>query len=130
MTDIEDSDWLFRRLHADCFKKNGTLTSATFKLNGFPENDISVDLARLTTPRESVNRAGKPGFRLGRLQAMGPRQLGFNVVHDPQRFPDAPELNNESHSRITGENTSERCRELTKLVTIVEGIESEDVRTS
>lgn len=123
LTGIEDTDWLFRRLHAACFKKNGTLTSATFKLNGFPENDIWVDLARLTTPTESVNRAGKPGFQLGTLQARGPRQLGFNVVHDPQRFPDTPERDNELHSRITGDNTGERCRELAKLVTVVAGIE-------
>jgi len=125
LTGIEDSDSLFRRLHVACFKKNGSLTSATFKLNGFPENDISVDLARLTTPGESVNRAGKPGFRLGTLQARGPRQLGFDVVHDPQRFPDTSERDNESHTLITGENTSEHCRELAKLVTVVEGIQSE-----
>lgn len=125
MTDIEDSDWLFRRLHSGCFKKNGTLTSATFKLNGFPENEISVDLARLTTPIDSVNRARKPGFRLGKLQALGPRQLGFDVVHDPQLFPDKPDCDNEAHSLIRGENTMERCRKLAKLVIVVEGILSE-----
>lgn len=126
MVDIEDSDWLFRRLHPGCFKKDGTLTSATFKLRNFPENDISVDLARLTTPIESVNRAGRAGFRLGQMQAQGPRRLGFEVVHDPLRFPEMPQCNNESHTLIQGNNTMELCRELAKLVSVVEGIQSEE----
>ncbi len=124
MVDIEDSDWLFRRLHPACFKKNGALSSTTFKLNGFPEREISVDLARLTNPMESVHRAPRAGFRLGQLQARGPRQLGFKVIHDPLRYPEKPECDNESHSLIKGENTMELCRELAKLVTVLEGVQS------
>lgn len=122
--DIEDDDWLYRRLHPYCFKKNGALSSAAFKTNGFPDCEISVDLAKLTTPFESVHRAGKPGFRLGQLQAGGPRRLGFDVIHDPLRFTERPECDNEPHSLIKGMNTPELCHELVKLVTLVEGLQS------
>jgi len=125
LTEIEDRDWLFRRLHPSCFKKSGALSSATFKVNSSPENEISVDLARLTTPIESVNRAGRPGFQLGKLHALGPRKLGFDVVHGPRRFPANPEDDNEAHTLIKGENTPRLCKELARLVTIVEGVRSE-----
>ena len=83
MVEIHDDDWLYRRLHAACFKKDGSVSSVAFMTNNFPDGQASVDLARLTTPEASVNREGKGRRKLGQLQARGPRALGLEVVHDP-----------------------------------------------
>jgi hypothetical protein len=57
---------------------------------------MSVDLAKLTTPQESVNRSDRPGRGIGALQARTPRSLGFEVFHDPID-------GNYAHSAIQGD---------------------------
>ncbi len=122
ITNVEDEDALFRRLHEHFVKADGTVTSAAFKTNSKPDNQISTDLAGLTTPQESVDRAGRAGFLLGELFAGGPRELGFQVNHDPLS-------DNPAHTLIVGENTKLRCRELAKLVRIIPEIRSTDSAT-
>lgn len=102
---ISDHDELYRRLFSGHVNPDGTVNSAAFKYGGHPNNTISVDLARLTTPEESVRRANRRGFGLGVLQATRVRQLAFDVLHDP--LPD-----NRSHAVIAGENDRKKCREL------------------
>jgi len=62
-------DYRYISLNSD-----GTVNSAAFKLRGKPDPNISVDLARLTTPQESLNRVVNPNnFRLGAFLANTPR---------------------------------------------------------
>ncbi len=119
MVEILDEDWLYRRLHAACFKKDGSVSSVAFMTNNFPDNKASVDLARLTTPEESVNREGKGWRKLGQLQARGPRDLGLGVVHDPLD-------DNDAHSLFLGADSKAMCRKLSRLVDVVPGVESRE----
>lgn len=119
MVEIHDDDWLYRRLHAACFKKDGSVSSVAFMTNNFPDGQASVDLARLATPEASVNREGKGRRKLGQLQARGPRALGLEVVHDPLD-------DNESHSLILGADSKAMCRKLARLVEVVPGVESRE----
>jgi hypothetical protein len=114
LVEILDEDWLYRRLHLACFRKDGSVSSVAFMTRGFPDNEASVDLAKLTTPEESVNREGKGRRKLGQLQARGPRDLGLEVVHDPLD-------DNDAHSLILGADSKAMCR---RLVQVVPGVES------
>jgi hypothetical protein len=119
LVEILDEDWLYRRLHAACFKKDGSVSSVAFMTNTFPEGQASVDLAKLTTPEERVNREGKGRRKLGQLQARGPRDLGLEVVHDPL-------ADNHAHSLILGADSKAMCRKLARLVEVVPGVESRE----
>lgn len=116
---IDDEDDLYRRLAPSHINPDGTVNSSAFKRGKGYELSISVDLARLTTARESVDRAGRSGFKLGVLQAAMPRSLGLEVNHDP--LP-----HNESHSLIEGHNDRERS--LARSMVLVPDIESRDQR--
>ncbi len=117
VVEILDEDWLYRRLHSACIKHDGTVSSVAFMTNKFPDNQASVDLAKLTTPTESVNRDGVGHRKLGQLQAGGPRALGLDVVHDPLE-------DNHAHSMILGADSKAMCKKLARLVQVVPGIES------
>lgn len=115
---VENEDWLYRRLSlGNGIKKSGAASSAVFKRFNEPEEpeqEPSVDLAKLTTPQDSVDRAPGPGFRLSRMQAKGPRSIpGFDVVHSPR-------CDNPAHGHITGENTHDRCRELADMLELLD----------
>ena len=77
------------------------MDSAAFKVRGRPDPQISVDLARLTTPQATLVRAPRPGFGLGVLVARDPRSLGLTVRHHP--LPD-----NAAHSLIEGQRPDDR----------------------
>ncbi|MBO1347137.1 MAG: hypothetical protein EBE86_006960 [Hormoscilla sp. GUM202] len=110
--EIVDNDQLYRRLVSFHVNPDGTVNSAAFKRRGKPDNSISVDLARLTTPQETLERSGKEGFGLGVLVAIEPRSQGFDVRHDP--LPDNP-----AHSLIEGENNKRKCRLLAEATTVI-----------
>jgi hypothetical protein len=116
---VADEDLLYRRIFAQFVRSDGRLSSAAFKVNSRPDHEISVDLAKLTTPEASVDRAGRPGFLLGQLVAGEARNLGFAIRHDPV-------AGNPAHALITGENSNSLCRALAGLVTIVPGVRSQD----
>lgn len=103
--EIEDDDDLFRRIAPDFLLPDGTITSAAFKLRGQPDPNISVDLARLTSPAASLAPVQGRGFRLGVLKAHAPRVLGLRVDHDPQK-------GNPAHSLILGASTKAHSRGL------------------
>jgi len=92
---IEKEDFLYRRVAANQLNPDGTVSSAAFKLHGKADPSLSVDLARLTTPRESLDRARNPTSRLGQLNAEVPIGLGLTVRH-------APIEGNVSHSLVEG----------------------------
>lgn len=103
---IADDDLLYRRLAAaGHFNSDGTVASNAFKLDGRPDPEPSVDLARLTTASESRARAGRPGFRLGVLRVGDVRALGLTVTHEPTE-------ENPSHCLIRGNTKRESCRQL------------------
>jgi hypothetical protein len=110
---IADDDMLYRRLASHCIRPGDTVSSAAFKTRNQWDREISVDLARLTTPaRAFAPVAHRPGFKLGRIVAGVPRALGFEVRHDPR--PD-----NEAHTLIVGDNSEALSRRLARAVTIV-----------
>ena len=121
---IEDDDWLYRRLALNHLRSDGTVNRTAFMRNSVPPNrgkepdpQVSVDLARLTSPPNSpagsLAVAGRPNQGIGAIQAGFPRGLGLDVIHDPVLHP--PELVNVAHSLIQG-NVGERAMELCELM--------------
>lgn len=117
---IADEDWLYRRLAPNHFRSDGTINRTAFMRNSVPPNkgkepdpEVSVDLARLTTPPSSpvgsLATAGRPNQGIASIQARFPRSLELDVIHAPMMEP--PELRNLAHSLIVG-NARERAMEL------------------
>ena len=95
METIDDEDELYRRLLHYYIKTDGKISSAAFQPSKRGRSDaVSVDLARKTTPEETLGRDNR-GFRLGGILAAVPRSSGLDVLHDP--LP-----GNESHCLIVG----------------------------
>ena len=110
---IDDDDALYRRLAPHCIKPNNVVSSAAFKTRNQWDTEISVDLARLTTPRQCLAMVGnRPGFKLGRFAARVPRSLAFEVRHDPQQ-------NSLAHCVIRGANDEHKSRAMARQMTIV-----------
>ncbi len=105
--DIQDSDDLYRRIAPAHMNRDGTINSGAFtKRRG---EGISVNLARLTTPEETLRP--RPTFGLGSLLAAIPRDLGLNVRH-------APAPHNQAHSLIEGENTKAIRRQMAEAAVL------------
>lgn len=103
---IADGDDLLRRVLPYFIKADDSVSSAAFKKrNKQPDNEISVELARLSSPVECAERYGPRGFRVIALTAGAARALSFEVRHDPLEdcYP---------HSLIVGENNADRCEQL------------------
>jgi hypothetical protein len=123
IVEIEDTDDLYRRLPHDHVKPDGRISSVAFCFRGQPDPSLSVDLAKLTTPEESIARAPKPGAGLGVFQAAVPRQLGLTVRHAPippnHREGRPP---NPAHAVIEGltpEDRLTRCYQLAERMRIL-----------
>lgn len=109
---IEDEDDLYKRLPKGFVGPNKEVRSVAYKVNGIPDNEVSVDLAKLTSPEDSVRRDRGRGFGLGTLKASYPRSLNFNVIHRPL-------TENYSHSQIEGNNSKALCRLLAENTTVI-----------
>jgi len=109
---IEDRDELYRRFPLAYPKANGTVSSAAFKRGKDPDPEVSVDLAKLTTPGECLRRADRPEQGVGVLVAAFPRSIGLTVRHDPVE-------GNPAHSVIEGQTTREQPRLLAEQTRIV-----------
>lgn len=103
--EIADGDELYRRIAPGAVRPDGTVSRVAYMRNSQPDDEISVDLARLTTPERSIEPIKGRGFGLGALVAGYPRSLGFAVRHDP--LP-----TNHAHSLIAGPSTRQTCRHL------------------
>lgn len=113
LEEIADNDILYRRVPNVHLYEDGTIKSVAFQVRGKPDNNISVDLARLTTPQEILARARNPGTtKVGVLVAGYARSLGFIIRHDP--LPDNP-----SHCLMEGENNKVKCKLLAEATTIL-----------
>ena len=75
--DIKDEDELYRRIHPT-HVINGKISSAAFKQRA---PDLSVDIARLTTPERAL--LNYPNYGLGSLVAGFFRNLKLEVYHAP-----------------------------------------------
>src|SRR5690348_2209945 len=87
---IRDDDLLYRRFHPLSLRLDGSVDYSAFTKHnsGEPDPEISVDLARKTTPEKTladVPRALVNVLGLGVLKAGDVRRLGFTVCHDPKR---------------------------------------------
>jgi hypothetical protein len=116
---IECDDVLYRRLVPEShIKPDGTVASSAYKKSGpdkkskVPDDEISVELARLTSPQESVNRAPRAGFCLGQLQVSVIEPLGLTVKHDPLD-------NNPAHTLILGNASMDTCAKLAEETKVI-----------
>lgn len=107
---VLDEDELHRRLAPHVVKPDGTVASVAYARNGEPDDEISVDLARLTTTAATL--ASRPRFGIGSIVARVPRRIGFEVIHDPI-------VDNAAHALIRGESSKEKCRLLAQETRIV-----------
>ena len=110
--EIADADELYRRLAPGAIRPDGTVSRVAYMRNSQPDDEISVDLARLTTPERSLAPVAGRGFGLGALVAGYPRSLGLAVRHDP--LPENP-----SHALIVGRSDRATCRLLADQTRIV-----------
>jgi hypothetical protein len=114
--EISDDDLLYRRLAPQGVEPDGTLNNAIFmksKPPNEPDPEISVDLARLTTPEKTLAAAPPAlGLGLGQLKVGDVRKLGFTVSR-------APSKKNPAHCVIIGLKTSDDYDRLTEITTPV-----------
>jgi len=109
---IAADDGLYRRLAPHCVKPDGTVASATFMTRGYPDDEISVHLARLTTPSVVLRLANRSHFGVGLLMASLPRAQGFEVVHDPTE-------GDGSHTLVRGTNSKIKCKRLAEGTVVI-----------
>ena len=78
-----------------------------------PDSSLSVDLARLTTPEDTLHRVTVSGvWGVAELKAAKPRELGFSVKHNPS-------VGNYAHTLIEGDNNMDKCDLLAEASRIV-----------
>jgi hypothetical protein len=119
---IADTDWLYRRLGVHNIRQaDGSVHYNTFMRYADPRGkkkepdpNVSVDLARLTTPQQALIVADRPQMGIGAIEAGFPRALlpgQIEVIHTPDEAPeDRP---NPAHASIKGnegEGAFDRCQ--------------------
>jgi hypothetical protein len=109
---IEDDDELYRRIFPSYVHSDDTISDRAFMLGGKPEQNLSVDLAKLTNPEEAATRAKAPGYGLASLKVRAVRELGFEIRH-------APLPGNPAHALIEGPNDKAKCRQLAEAARLV-----------
>ena len=121
---IADADWLYRRLAVNHIRQSdGSVHPSAFMRNSDPRGkkkepdpDVSVDLARLTTPERTLAVADRLHFGIGAMQAGFPRMLApgkIDVVHTPEDAP--PGRPNPAHASIRGNEGNgalDRCHQM------------------
>jgi hypothetical protein len=112
---ISDDDLLYRRFYYKSIRRDGSFTSAMYTLprTTIPDVEISVELARLTTPERTLGTVDKSVFGLGQLIAGDIRKLGFTVRYQPIEENRALGIEeNPAHGVIEGVKTEEDCDQL------------------
>ena len=98
--EIADVDDLYRRIHPLQVKEDGSLSSAAFK-----DAEMSVDVARLTTPQQSLS--GYVSHGLVSITAGHARSLRQEVFH-------APLETNPAHALVKGRKTDSIAKNLAR----------------
>lgn len=106
--EILDDDELYRRIHPNFWKPDGTVSSAMFKQRG--GDGLSVDFAKLTTIDQTLD--GYSSFGLASIAVRVPRQLELEVLHDP--LPD-----NYAHGIVSGKITESKAKKVARSARIV-----------
>jgi hypothetical protein len=115
---IQDDDLLYRRLSSiGHLRPDRSVNSNAYKFNREPDPEPSVDLSKLTSPKESLARAPNENFVLGVLRAGDIRGLGLDVTHRP--IVDGPKRN-PAHSVILGNVSRETCRQLADITYVLD----------
>jgi len=104
--EIKDEDELYRRIHPT-HVINGKISSAAFKQR---QPDLSVDIARLTTPERTLSYY--PDYGLGSLAAGFFRNLKLEVYH-------APIPSNYSHAIVYGKITHSMAKMVAIAVKLI-----------
>jgi hypothetical protein len=105
-------DQLYRRLAPGTIR-DGRVYRNAYYFSGEPDPQVSVDLARLTTPEQTRSHARNPErFGVGQLPARLPIELGLTVTH-------APTDDNDSHCLIAGVTTKAICQALADQTVII-----------
>jgi hypothetical protein len=107
--EIYDTDELYRRIPEYWLRPNGTPSSAAFQ-NTTGTDDMSVDLARLTTPEETA--AVMEDCGVASFYAILARRNEQEVHHTPT-------VENYAHSSVKGKKTKAIRRTLAKGSKIV-----------
>lgn len=97
LQEIADADDLYRRIHPSQVK-DGRPTRAAFT-----DPELSVDLARLTTPEQCLS--GHASHGLASITAGHARSLGQDVFHNPLGT-------NPAHALVKGKKTPRIGRSL------------------
>lgn len=111
---ITDDDLLYRRFYYKSIRRDGRITAAAYiqSRTNTPDPEISVDLARLTTPEKTLAAAPPGGiFGLGVLKVGDVRRLGFTVHYNPSR-------ENTAHCIIVGAKTEADCDRLAEITRV------------
>lgn len=110
MEEIDNADGLYRRIFYQYVRKDGSISSSAYRVDGNPDCSISVYLARLTDHKAALSGYQKHG--LGEIRAGYPRSIGFVVRHDPI-------ADNYAHSLIEGQNSKTKCHQLAENTQLV-----------
>jgi hypothetical protein len=78
-----------------------------------PDPELSVDLARLTTPEATACGAGRAGFGAAEFPASVPLAMGLVVRHVPL-LPDRY-----AHSQVEGMTSRAQCQRLADASTLI-----------
>ncbi|SRR5260370_15059587 len=110
---ISDDDLLYRRFHYTSLLRDGGIASIAYMRprTVIPDPEISVNLARKTTPEETLAAADPPIFGLSELRVGDVRNLGFTVRYAPSR-------GNKAHCIIEGAKTETDCERLAEITKV------------
>jgi hypothetical protein len=109
---ITAEDHLYRRLIYGSVKSGKTLRSAYYRRGNLPDPELSVNLARMSTPEQTAQSGPWPGFGVGVLPVAIPIEMDLTVQH-------APETNNDAHCLIIGVQTRAQCRLLAEATEVL-----------
>src|SRR2546429_3336241 len=100
--EIVDTDDLYRRIHPNNVKPDGTLSSAAFK--GSDAYYLSVDLAHLSTPEQTFSRAATYGSACAGVAAFtaGQARTQFQQVRHDLIEDEDNAKRNPAHTLIIG----------------------------
>lgn len=118
--ELQDDDIVYRRY----FRRKKHIPSTAFckpRSNpSEPDPEISVDLARLTTPEKTLQN-GPNGMKIAVLKVGEIKRLGFTIR--PQHDDDN---DNEAHCVICGVQTLDHCDLLTEIAIPLEEYEKQN----
>lgn len=102
-TPVADDEQLYRSIYRSPWHKyvdpDGRPTSRNFKLRPKDEGKLSVDVARLTTPANSVRDLGK--FALASIANIDVQAIGLSTFHDACTIQEHG-FDNPAHAYIWG----------------------------